>query len=73
MSNLTENDNEARVKDLSFTDGYFHIDLFDGMRLSGPIRDNAGSTPATSRLVETGPSSSWHDGISLDHLVQQPV
>ncbi|MFL6672151.1 MAG: hypothetical protein ACJ8LG_02530 [Massilia sp.] len=70
MTNLTNNNIEERVKDLFFTDGYFHIDLFDGMRLSGPIRENADSKPGKSRLVETGPSSNWHDDMSLDHLVQ---
>jgi hypothetical protein len=60
---------DQRVKDTFFTEGFFHIDLFDGMRLSGPIRNNAGELPAKSRLVETGPSAGWDDGPSLDHLI----
>jgi hypothetical protein len=70
MNNLT-NDDDARVKDLFVAEGYFHIDLFDGMRLSGPIRNNAGQGQRTSRLVETGPSNDWDGGMSLDHLVAQ--
>jgi hypothetical protein len=68
MNNLTSNNNE-RVKELFFAEGYFHIDLFDGMRLSGPIRNNAGELPGKSRLVETGPSSDWDDGPGLDQLM----
>jgi hypothetical protein len=68
MSNLTINCDQ-RVKDTFFTEGFFHIDLFDGMRLSGPIRNNAGDLPAKSRLVETGPSGDWDHGPSLDHLI----
>jgi hypothetical protein len=71
MNNLTSNNNE-RVKELFFAEGYFHIDLFDGMRLSGPIRNNAGELPGKSRLIETGPSSDWQDDLTLDHLISQP-
>jgi hypothetical protein len=70
VKNLT-NDDDARVKDLFVADGYFHIDLFDGMRLSGPVRNNAGDGARSSRLVETGPSSDWDADMSLDHLVAQ--
>jgi hypothetical protein len=68
MNNLTTNCDQ-RIKNTFFTEGYFHIDLFDGMRLSGPIRNNAGDIPGKSRLVETGPSSNWNDGPTLDHLI----
>jgi hypothetical protein len=68
MNNLTINCDQ-RVKNAFVAEGYLHIDLFDGMRLSGPIRNNAGELPGRSRLVETGPSSDWNDVPSLDHLI----
>jgi hypothetical protein len=60
---------DNRVKRTFFTDGYFHIDLFDGMRLSGPVKaDEDGCAPA-SRLVETGPSADWDPDMSLERLM----
>jgi hypothetical protein len=67
MNNLTNCD--QRVKNAFIAEGYFHIDLFDGMRLSGPIRNNAGDSHAKPRLVQTGPSSDWNDAPTLDHLI----
>jgi hypothetical protein len=52
---------DTRVKELSLTDGYFHIDLFDGLRLSGPIKR---AQEAVSRLSEEPPSFDW-DGDAL--------
>jgi hypothetical protein len=70
MNNLTIN-GDQRVKNAFIAEGYFHIDLFDGMRLSGPVRNNAGDLPGKSRLVETGPSSDWDDGPGLDELMSR--
>jgi hypothetical protein len=50
---------DNRVKELSLIDGYFHIDLFDGLRLSGPIKR---AQEAVSRLSEDPPSFDWDDG-----------
>jgi hypothetical protein len=70
MNNLTIN-SDQRVKNAFVAEGYLHIDLFDGMRLSGPIRNNAGEVPGKSRLVETGPSSDWNDGPDLGQLMSR--
>jgi len=59
MTTLTNND--ERVKGLTFADGYLHIDLLDGLRLSAPFKAEAGAEPAShSRLQETPPSF-WDD------------
>ncbi|TFW30800.1 hypothetical protein [Massilia horti] len=68
MHNLSNAGN--RIKNTFFTEGYFHIDLFDGMRITAPIKDNAQSA-GCSRLVETGPSNHWDETMSLDHLIGQ--
>jgi hypothetical protein len=68
MNNLTINV-EQRVKSTFVHDGFFHIDLYDGMRLSGPLRNNAGGLPGASRLVETAPSADWKDCPTLDDLI----
>jgi hypothetical protein len=52
---------DTRVKELSLIDGYFHIDLFDGLRLSGPIKR---AQEAVARLSEEPPQFDW-DGESL--------
>lgn len=49
---------ESRVKQLSLIDGYFHIDLFDGLRLSAPIKR---AQAAVARLSEDPPSFDWDD------------
>jgi hypothetical protein len=49
---------DTRVKELSLIDGYLHIDLFDGLRLSGPIKR---AQEAVSRLSEDPPSFDWDD------------
>jgi hypothetical protein len=72
MTNLTKKD-DVRVKDMFFSEAYFHIELFDGMRITAPIKDNADSD-RRSRLVATGPSADWDTAMSLDHLIpQRPV
>ena len=58
MTTLTNND--ARVKSFTFADGYLHIDLLDGLRLSGPLQTAEGEAPSRSRLSETPPSF-WDD------------
>jgi len=58
MTTLTNND--ERVKGLTFADGYLHIDLLDGLRLSGPFKADGGEAPSRSRLSETPPSF-WDD------------
>jgi hypothetical protein len=68
MNNLTLTPDQ-RIKNTFFNDGYFHIDLLDGMRLSAPIRNNAGEIPEKIRLVDTGPSKDCN--ASLDHLIPQ--
>jgi hypothetical protein len=57
MSNTTPTSN-TRVKELSLIDGYFHIDLFDGLRLSGPIKR---AQEAVARLSEDPPAFDWDD------------
>ena len=51
---------DARVKELSLIDGYFHIDLFDGLRLSAPIKR---AQQAVSRLSEDPPNFGWDDDV----------
>lgn len=58
MTTLTNND--ERVKSFTFADGYLHIDLLDGLRLSGPVKTAETDTPSRSRLSETPPSF-WDD------------
>lgn len=49
---------DARVKELSLIDGYFHIDLFDGLRLTAPLKR---AQQAVSRLSEDPPNFGWDD------------
>ena len=58
MTTLTNND--ERVKSFTFADGYLHIDLRDGLRLSGPLQAAERDAPSRSRLSETPPSF-WDD------------
>jgi hypothetical protein len=67
MTNLTS-DEQLRVKDMFFSEAYFHIELFDGMQITAPIKDNADSD-RRSRLIATGPSADWDASMSLDHLM----
>jgi hypothetical protein len=58
MTTLTNSD--ERVKSFTFADGYLHIDLFDGLRLSGPLKTAESEAPSRARLSETPPSF-WDD------------
>ena len=49
---------DTRVKEVSLIDGYFHIDLFDGLRLSAPLKR---AQEAVSRLSEDPPNFDWDD------------
>jgi hypothetical protein len=49
---------DTRVKELSLIDGYFHIDLFDGLRLSAPLKR---VQEAVSGLSEDPPAFDWDD------------
>jgi hypothetical protein len=49
---------DTRVKELSLIDGYLHIDLFDGLRLSAPLKR---AQEAVSRLSEDPPLFDWDD------------
>lgn len=63
---------DARVKEMTLDKGFLHIDLFDGMRLTGPAkRPDGGETK--SGLVETGPGSDWDPGHNLDGLFGDPA
>lgn len=58
----------TRVKEVTLDKGFLHVDLFDGLRLTGPAkRPGAGNEP--SALVETGPGSHWDPGHNLDQLL----
>jgi hypothetical protein len=57
MSTTTQTQ-DTRVKELLLIDGYFHIDLFDGLRLSAPIKR---AQEAVSRLSEDPPTFDWND------------
>jgi hypothetical protein len=50
---------ESRVKEFSQDDSFFHIDLLDGLRLSGPLKS---LQAAASRLSEEPPPFDWDDG-----------
>ena len=64
---------DERVKQVTLAEGYLHIDLEDGMRLSGPAR-RAPAAPANKpRLVETGPGSAWGPDLNLDGLMPDPA
>jgi hypothetical protein len=67
MNNLTS-DSDARVKDMFFSEAYFHIELVDGLQITAPIKDNADSDRRI-RLVELGPTNNWDAEMSLDHLM----
>lgn len=62
---------DERVKQVTLAEGYLHIDLRDGMRLSGPLKIPA--RPARSRLVETAPGSPWSADLNLDGLMAGPA
>ncbi len=56
----TQTNNDERVKSFTFADGFLHIDLLDGLRLTGPLKTAEGAAPSRSRLSETPPSF-WDD------------
>ena len=63
---------DARVKQVTLAEGYLHIDLLDGLRLSGPA--NSPPTKDTRpRLVETAPGSAWGPDLNLDGLMPDPA
>lgn len=57
----------SRVRQVTLHDGYLHIDLSDGLRLSGPLQ--AGAPGRHGALVETGPGSAWDAEHNLDALI----
>lgn len=63
---------EARVKEMTLAEGFLHIDLFDGLRLTGPLRRPEGEA-SQSALVGTDPGSDWNDGRDLDGLMGDPA
>lgn len=63
---------EPRVKEVTLAEGFLHIDLFDGLRLTGPLK-RAGGSPDKNQLVETAPGSDWDPGHNLDGLLGDPT
>jgi len=62
---------DERVKQVTLVEGFLHIDLRDGMRLTGPLKRPAHGA-ARSRLVETAPGSPWSAELNLDGLMAGP-
>jgi hypothetical protein len=55
----TKPDHDSRVKEYSQDEGFFHIDLLDGLRLTAPLKSlQAGA----SRLSEDPPPLDWDEG-----------